>query len=1192
MRRLLIISLVVIVGLLLFLAIATGVLLNTDRGRNFIRQQIEPAIAGAIDGDARIGSIGGAPPGRIVVRNVALSSASTGDIFVDAVDLVWSPLALLRGDIVVESLSVDGATIRLPASAGEEAETPEDDAASPPTIPQSLPSIAVGDLSFKRIRILDPDGNEMTTLSGKGAVETRDRRVKALFSGASADGADTLEMDIDVDADGDRSRVALALRAAADGAVARFAQTGGPVSLDINGDGPTRALSVDIEGAFGAYGETTATIAAVTETAEGGVSLTGAFTPGDKLSDVSDAIGERISFDALLSGVPDNGRLVIRRIDAPAGAVNGDIAWTTRRNRLETVEAGLQAAIAPNRWPALDAYLGDSLNARVAIKRAADAYAFSLDADAPKAALSVVDGSTDLAAAVSGDVLVTAQPNIDALGAPPLALRVSTNLSADAATGLILDDIAVLESERQLFAGVARYDLEQETIAANGAVTLPATFYARLSEDLSGDRPLTAQISISGPADNIALTLEADAPALQWAERALPAALIKAEFAGLPATPNGEIEARALQGRGVFRSVLRSSADGSIAVPQLEYRGENFDLESRLAWEPATENLEVNAVYAGRDGAEPAPGVPLTGDIAIGGFISLTDESRLTVAASVASGETAAIDGLDATIAGVPDNLALTATASSVTASGAEPIANLAVGARLDVSDALIARLSTFAFDYGGQPISLRETATINLADGVDVSGAVFDIFRRGELSIDAALKGSTARAVVRASSLPVDAVEGSASFSIDLDTDREVIASGDFALRSDFAEAEAEPIAGAFTWRQGHFVVEDTMSETPLVLLLDLPLTLQREPSLGATLDGDIAGQIAFDGPVQSLAAFMPEPLQGLEGALDLNATLSGPIDAPRVDGALLFADGAYTELESGVSFTNITARADAAFDGAETHIKFTSSASGAGQDEATIRFDGDVAIAEESSITSELTLDGARIAAAPILDTTASGAIAFGGALDALTATGEIIIEELNAEIVTPESTGLVGIDVVFRNGAIESDDDPAPLVAETEETVSVRADIAVRADDRIFIRGRGLESEWRADLKAVAGARETIVVGDVNLRRGVLDFSGRRFELTTGNIVFDRLSPNNPVIDLRAEYETGDGVVAAIIIKGRGQSPSVTLESTPSLPREDVMALVLFGKPANELSATESIQMAQALAQLGGVGPFGGG
>ena len=36
---------------------------------------------------------------------------------------------------------------------------------------------------------------------------------------------------------------------------------------------------------------------------------------------------------------------------------------------------------------------------------------------------------------------------------------------------------------------------------------------------------------------------------------------------------------------------------------------------------------------------------------------------------------------------------------------------------------------------------------------------------------------------------------------------------------------------------------------------------------------------------------------------------------------------------------------------------------------------------------------------------------------------------------------------------------------------------------------------------------------------------------------------------------------------------------------------MALILFDKPASELSALESLQVAEGLAELGGIGPFGG-
>ncbi|HXI86184.1 MAG TPA: translocation/assembly module TamB domain-containing protein, partial [Parvularculaceae bacterium] len=119
----------------------------------------------------------------------------------------------------------------------------------------------------------------------------------------------------------------------------------------------------------------------------------------------------------------------------------------------------------------------------------------------------------------------------------------------------------------------------------------------------------------------------------------------------------------------------------------------------------------------------------------------------------------------------------------------------------------------------------------------------------------------------------------------------------------------------------------------------------------------------------------------------------------------------------------------------------------------------------------------------------------------------------------------------------------------------------------------------------------AREPLILGSVGLRRGYLDFSGRRFTFAKGEVDFDKLSRNNPTVDMRAEYAAANNVTAAIAITGRAKSPSIALTSTPPLPTNDVMALVLFGKAATDLTALQSLQVAAALAQLSGAGPFGG-
>jgi translocation and assembly module TamB len=187
----------------------------------------------------------------------------------------------------------------------------------------------------------------------------------------------------------------------------------------------------------------------------------------------------------------------------------------------------------------------------------------------------------------------------------------------------------------------------------------------------------------------------------------------------------------------------------------------------------------------------------------------------------------------------------------------------------------------------------------------------------------------------------------------------------------------------------------------------------------------------------------------------------------------------------------------------------------------------------------------------------------------------------------MIAPENTGLVHIDVVKLNGSVV--EDSSKIMRAEQKPVAMTLNI--NGDDKIFIRGRGVESEWKAEIVIGGTAAKPIILGSMDLRRGWIDFAGRRFEFSRGSILFDRLFSNNPILDLKSDY-TAENVTASILITGRADAPKISLTSSPSLPAEDIMALVLFGKPATELSAFEALQVAQALAQLGGIGPFGAG
>ena len=101
---------------------------------------------------------------------------------------------------------------------------------------------------------------------------------------------------------------------------------------------------------------------------------------------------------------------------------------------------------------------------------------------------------------------------------------------------------------------------------------------------------------------------------------------------------------------------------------------------------------------------------------------------------------------------------------------------------------------------------------------------------------------------------------------------------------------------------------------------------------------------------------------------------------------------------------------------------------------------------------------------------------------------------------------------------------------------------------------------------------------------MRRGTFDLLGKRLDITKGEV---RLSPDasgkvDPLLDIVAEYE-GNDFVAKVQLLGPAAKPELILSSTPELPRDEILSRLLFNKNAGALTATESLQLAAAVASL---------
>lgn len=105
-----------------------------------------------------------------------------------------------------------------------------------------------------------------------------------------------------------------------------------------------------------------------------------------------------------------------------------------------------------------------------------------------------------------------------------------------------------------------------------------------------------------------------------------------------------------------------------------------------------------------------------------------------------------------------------------------------------------------------------------------------------------------------------------------------------------------------------------------------------------------------------------------------------------------------------------------------------------------------------------------------------------------------------------------------------------------------------------------------------------------GRITLDSGRILLYGRRIELVRGTLDFGDKYKLNPDIDLEAQLSLGTTKVFAVIT-GSSDNPSVHLSSQPPMDQADLLATIVFGRPASELSGDQQNYLsAQAIALLG--------
>ncbi|PRY91673.1 translocation/assembly module TamB domain-containing protein [Donghicola tyrosinivorans] len=350
-----------------------------------------------------------------------------------------------------------------------------------------------------------------------------------------------------------------------------------------------------------------------------------------------------------------------------------------------------------------------------------------------------------------------------------------------------------------------------------------------------------------------------------------------------------------------------------------------------------------------------------------------------------------------------------------------------------------------------------------------------------------------------------------------------------------------------------------------------------------GATLDLTATGQLPL-----GLANPMIAPRQ-VSGVANLDLAIRGPAGLDAVSGSVRVADGLFSEPLVGISLKEINGAV--AMSGGRATVDMSARGSEGGK----LNVAGDANLSGNIPVDITVVLDALVFRDAGLYEATTSGEITLKGpATGGASIGGEINIAK--AELRIPETGAGAGgaipeIEHIAPSAAVQTTRSRAGLIVDDSgqgaKTIGFPIDLVIKAPQRVFIRGRGLDAELGGQMRLRGATDDIIPSGRFDLVRGRLTLLGQRFEFDEGYVVLE--GALNPAIHLVVETQQGE-ITTFIIVSGAASAPEVTFSSSPELPEDEVLAQLLFGRDMSRLSAFQALQLANAVATLAGKGGKG--
>ena len=358
----------------------------------------------------------------------------------------------------------------------------------------------------------------------------------------------------------------------------------------------------------------------------------------------------------------------------------------------------------------------------------------------------------------------------------------------------------------------------------------------------------------------------------------------------------------------------------------------------------------------------------------------------------------------------------------------------------------------------------------------------------------------------------------------------------------------------GSFSYREGGWELKGkdfaVAMQADGVQLENVTFTAANDPvrvSGRISWDGAIDARVNGKLPAGLVRLVVPDIFEKLDGVATTEVRITGSASDPVIVGAGRFEDGVlsfrgYAQQFEGIKGEAVLSREKIVFEHFEGR-------SGGGY------FDGwgevPLQVGAGQRLYFSVDFFDVRYPYPEDIQPVVQGHVEIFGPIDDIMATGEVEVQSARyKKSIYPERAYA---EFRQRVAAVSARGEPSDF--------RVRLDINVVADRTLRIKNNLADAIASGEFKVQGNTDKVIILGSFEVYEGYVELYGNKYEIKRAIIDFQDPRRINPYLDVRAETQKGDYLIA-VLVSGVLDKPEVNFSSDPPLGQTDIVSLISFG------------------------------